>query len=178
MISARGYGRAALQAAAETGLPVWLGISAFHRADGTLSTLLELGDGDSVEDLLSALAALEAPAPTPREPGDDDEADRPESRPPARRTREPGEDDETRFDEFQDRPHGSRVSTRSHSQEPTEEEDPPTDGRQLLGWASKQVPDRKGMIIGFGKKRGFRSKIVEWTAEQVTAAYRHARRAR
>ena len=44
MINARGYGRAALQAAAETGLPVWLGISAFHRQDGTLSTLLELGD--------------------------------------------------------------------------------------------------------------------------------------
>jgi S-methylmethionine-dependent homocysteine/selenocysteine methylase len=56
MICARGYGRAALQAATETGLPVWLGISAFHRPDGTLSTLLELGDGDSVEDLLSALA--------------------------------------------------------------------------------------------------------------------------
>jgi S-methylmethionine-dependent homocysteine/selenocysteine methylase len=56
MICARGYGRAALQAATETGLPVWLGISAFHRPDGTLGTLLELGDGDSVGDLLSALA--------------------------------------------------------------------------------------------------------------------------
>ena len=56
MINARGHGRAALQAAAETGLPVWLGISAFRRADGTLSTLLELGDGDSFEDLLAALA--------------------------------------------------------------------------------------------------------------------------
>lgn len=55
MINARGYGRAALQAAAETGLPVWLGISAFRLEDGTLSTLLELGDGDSFEDLLSAL---------------------------------------------------------------------------------------------------------------------------
>ncbi len=64
MINARGYGRAALQAAAETGLPVWLGISAFHREDGTLSTLLELGDGDSVEDLLSALAGPELAAIT------------------------------------------------------------------------------------------------------------------
>ena len=64
MINARGYGRAALQAAAETGLPVWLGISAFGRADGTLSTLLELGDGDSVADLLSALAAPELAAIT------------------------------------------------------------------------------------------------------------------
>ena len=56
MIDARGYGRAALQAARETGLPVWLGISAFRREDGTISTLLELGDGDSLEDLLAALA--------------------------------------------------------------------------------------------------------------------------
>jgi S-methylmethionine-dependent homocysteine/selenocysteine methylase len=30
MINARGYGRAALQAAGETGLPVWLGISGFR----------------------------------------------------------------------------------------------------------------------------------------------------
>jgi S-methylmethionine-dependent homocysteine/selenocysteine methylase len=64
MIGARGYGRAALQAAAETGLPVWLGISAFAREDGTVSTLLELGDGDSVEDLLSALAGPELAAIT------------------------------------------------------------------------------------------------------------------
>jgi homocysteine S-methyltransferase len=55
MINARGYGRAALQAATETGLPVWLGVSGFRREDGTLSTLVELGDGDSFEDLLSAL---------------------------------------------------------------------------------------------------------------------------
>ncbi len=69
MINARGYGRAALQAAAETGLPVWLGISAFHREDGTLSTLLELGDGDSVADLLSALAGPELAAERPGRPG-------------------------------------------------------------------------------------------------------------
>ena len=60
MIGARGYGRAALQAAAETGLPVWLGITAVRRADGTLGTPPELGDGDSFEDLLAALAS---PAP-------------------------------------------------------------------------------------------------------------------
>ncbi|HEX7268087.1 MAG TPA: homocysteine S-methyltransferase family protein [Streptosporangiaceae bacterium] len=55
MIDGQGYGRAALQAAAETGLPVWLGISPARRDDGTLGTLPELGDGDSLEDLLSAL---------------------------------------------------------------------------------------------------------------------------
>jgi S-methylmethionine-dependent homocysteine/selenocysteine methylase len=60
MIGARGYGRAALQAAAETGLPVWLGITAVRRADGTLGTPPKLGDGDSFEDLLAALAT---PAP-------------------------------------------------------------------------------------------------------------------
>ena len=51
----------------------------------------------------------------------------------------------------------------------------PTDGRQLLGWASKQIPDLKGILIGYGKKKGLRSKIVEWTPQQVTAAYRFAR---
>jgi S-methylmethionine-dependent homocysteine/selenocysteine methylase len=55
MINAGSYGRAALQAAAETGLPVWLGISPFRLEDGTLVTLPELGDGESFEDLLSAL---------------------------------------------------------------------------------------------------------------------------
>ena len=52
---------------------------------------------------------------------------------------------------------------------------PPADGRQLLGWASKQIPDLKGLIIGYGKKKGLRSKIVEWTPQQVAAAYRFAR---
>jgi S-methylmethionine-dependent homocysteine/selenocysteine methylase len=60
MINARGYGRAALQAAAETGLPVWLGVSPFRLEDGTLVALPELGDRESFEDLLSALIA---PAP-------------------------------------------------------------------------------------------------------------------
>jgi|SRR5208282_3801239 len=55
MINARGYGRAALQAAAETGLPVWLGVSPFRQPDGTLTGLPDLGDGESFENLLSAL---------------------------------------------------------------------------------------------------------------------------
>ncbi len=55
MINAQGYGRAALQAAAETGLPVWLGVSPFRLDDGTLVGLPDLGDGESFEDLLSAL---------------------------------------------------------------------------------------------------------------------------
>jgi S-methylmethionine-dependent homocysteine/selenocysteine methylase len=55
MINARGYGRAALQAAAETGLPVWLGVSPFRLEDGTLAGQPDLGDGESFEDLLSTL---------------------------------------------------------------------------------------------------------------------------
>ena len=35
MINAQGYGRAAVAAAAETGLPVWLGVSPFRLEDGT-----------------------------------------------------------------------------------------------------------------------------------------------
>jgi hypothetical protein len=45
----------------------------------------------------------------------------------------------------------------------------------LLGWAAKQVPDLKGPIIGWGKKQGLHTRIVEWTPQQVDAAYRFAR---
>jgi S-methylmethionine-dependent homocysteine/selenocysteine methylase len=57
MIGAKGYGRAALQAAAETGLPVWLGITPTRREDGSVGTPAALGDGDTFEDLLAALAS-------------------------------------------------------------------------------------------------------------------------
>ena len=60
MISAQGYGRAALQAAAETGLPVWLGLSPFRVEDGSLTGLPDLADPERFEDLLSALVE---PAP-------------------------------------------------------------------------------------------------------------------
>ena len=56
MIGGPGYGRAAVQAATETGLPVWLGLSPARRPDGNLGTLPDLGDGETLEDLLSALA--------------------------------------------------------------------------------------------------------------------------
>ena len=55
------------------------------------------------------------------------------------------------------------------------DEDAPRDGRQLLGWASKQIPDQKGTLISYGKKKGLNSKIVAWTPQQVAAAYRFAR---
>jgi hypothetical protein len=59
-----------------------------------------------------------------------------------------------------------------------DDQDAPTNGRQLLGWASKQVPDLKGTLLSFGKRNGLRSKIVDWTSDQVNAAYRFARAAR
>ena len=55
MIDGQGYGRAAVQAAAETGLPVWLGVSPARLDDGSLGTFPELGDDDSLDDLLRAL---------------------------------------------------------------------------------------------------------------------------
>ncbi len=51
----------------------------------------------------------------------------------------------------------------------------PSNGRQLLGWAAKQDPDAKGLIFSFGKKKGYPPRIVDWTDDQVQAAYRFAR---
>jgi hypothetical protein len=81
----------------------------------------------------------------------------PEGRPRGRHGRYPGDDD------------------RSQAGHDEEGEDPPTDGRQLLGWAANQVPDAKGKVIGYGKKRGFPSRILDWRPDQVAAAYRFAR---
>jgi hypothetical protein len=82
----------------------------------------------------------------------------PEGRPRGRNGRYPGDDDRSQA-----------------SHDDIDEEDPPTDGRQLLGWAANQVPDAKGKIIGYGKKRGFPGRIVDWRPDQVEAAYRFAR---
>ena len=56
-----------------------------------------------------------------------------------------------------------------------DDQDAPTDGRQLLGWARKQNPDAMGTILSYGKRNGLRSKVVDWTPDEVRAAYRHAR---
>ena len=103
---------------------------------------------DALRRMLSAIAALEVVAPTPREPGDDDETSRPEVPGPAPR-REPGD--------F--------------------EEEAPADGRQLLGWSRKQVPDAMGQVMSFGKKRGYPSKIVTWSEDQVLSAWAAVRAA-
>ena len=56
LMEAPSYGRAALQAAAETGLPVWLGVTPVRLDDGTLGADPVLGEGDSFAELVSKLA--------------------------------------------------------------------------------------------------------------------------
>jgi hypothetical protein len=122
------------------------------------------------------------------------ETTRPETTAPARTEPDRGDAWEPPFDEFEGQP-ASRVSTPSLSPEPTgrgrrrparsqpedlgQDEDPdddtPRDGRQLMGWARKQVPDAIGPLMSYGKTHGLPSKIVTWDAEQVRAAYHHAR---
>jgi hypothetical protein len=114
--------------------------------------------------VMALLAGLEIPPPgtaarpiaelhDPRE--DLEEPFDPEGRAPApARSRWTGDDDEAQA---------------------RDDEDAPTDGRQLLGWARKQEPDAMGTLLSYGKRNGLRSKVVDWTPEQVRAAYRHAR---
>ena len=96
--------------------------------------------------------------PEPRTPHPEPRIPDPEDRPRGRNGRYPGDDDRSQASDDID-----------------EEEDPPTDGRQLLGWAAKQVPDAKGRVISVGKKRGYPSRILDWTPQQVATAYRTAR---
>jgi hypothetical protein len=122
---------------------------------------------DDLRRALDMLAELEGPpadtgtadhrAAGPRQ-GQEEPPD-PEERPRGRRTRYPADDD--------------RRQARRDDDDP--EDDPPIDGRQLLGWAAKQVPDAKGRVIALGKERGFPPRILDWTPQQVQAAYRSAR---
>ena len=87
----------------------------------------------------------------------------PQARPRGRNGRYPGDDDR------------SQASHDDDIDREGDDEDPSTNGRQLLGWAAKQVLDAKGRVISVGKKRGYPSRILDWTPQQVTAAYRVAR---
>ena len=117
--------------------------------------------------LLAALSVLERPTPETEEeypPDPYQEDTRPEPPAPA------GSATWDRGDAWEP-PLGPRPSNGQAG----EEDSPPADGRQLLGWASKQIPDMKGTLISFGKKKGLNSKIVAWTPQQVAAAYKYAR---
>ena len=113
--------------------------------------------------VLALLARLEIPPPGTA------------ARPPAE-AYDPREDLEEPFDPERRAP-ARREPDRGDAWEPPADDDPdaPTNGRQLLGWASKQVPDLKGTILSYGKRNGLRSKIVDWTPDQVSAASRFAR---
>ena len=118
--------------------------------------------------VMALLAGLEVPPPGP--------APTKAARPTAE-TYDPREGYEEPFDP-EGRAPARNGPARGDAWEPlTDEpdEDAPRDGRQLLGWASKQIPDCKGVLIGYGKKKGLHSKIVAWTPQEVAAAYRFAR---
>ncbi len=123
---------------------------------------------EDLRKILATLAGLEDPpagtGPADRRQGRREESAEPDDRPRGRNGRYPGDDDRSQASQDDDFDGEDRA-----------EEDPPTDGRQLLGWAAKQVPDAKGMVIGYGKKRGFPSRILDWTPQQVDTAYRFAR---
>jgi hypothetical protein len=131
-----------------------------------------LGRPEDLRKILTTLAGLECP-PTGAGAGPR------RAEPPAH---DPREDLEEPFDP-EDRPRGRHGNGRypgnddrsQASDDQGDEEDPPIDGRQLLGWAAKQVPDAKGRVIALGKKRGYPSRILDWTPQQVAAAYRTAR---
>ena len=101
---------------------------------------------------------------------------RPSNRPDRGDAWEPLAEEEYPPDRFDDRDVGHVAERQPHDYAEGPDEDTPRDGRQLLGWASKQIPDMKGALLSYGKKHGLTSKTVGWTPEQVTRAYRHARR--
>ena len=112
------------------------------------------------------------PAGRPGRPADRHGAGRPHARP----ARGPlGTEDRPRGRNGRYSGDDDRSQASHDDDEEGEEEDPPKDGRQLLGWCAKQVPDAKGKVIGYGKKRGFPGRVVDWKPDQVDAAYRFAR---
>jgi hypothetical protein len=122
-----------------------------------------LARAEDLRKILATLAGLEDPPTRTGPAASREESSGSEGPPRGRNGRYLGDDDR------------SQASQDDDIDEEGEEEDPPTDGRQLLGWAAKQVPDAKGKVIGHGKKRGHPSRILDWTPQQVAAAYRTAR---
>ncbi len=90
---------------------------------------------------------------------------------PAPRAPAPSHRESRRYDDPPPPPRGRRDAEDS----PADDRAAPADGRQLLGWAAKQDPDAKGLVIAFGKKQGYPPKIVDWDDDQVRSAYRYAR---
>src|SRR6202008_3003873 len=64
LMDAPGYGRAAIQAAADTGLPVWLGVAPVRGDDGSLGADPVMGTGLGLVELLRQLVTPELAAVT------------------------------------------------------------------------------------------------------------------
>jgi hypothetical protein len=139
----------------------WLGL-----CEATVDEELDrLQNGPARPAAASPPASSAAPSFSPKAAPSASPAGRPEYRGPSpARGRRAADDDDDDNDRDRD-----RVRDRDDSGRP------PIDGRQLLGWAAKQVPDAKGLVISFGKRKGYPTKIVDWDDEQVRTAYRYAR---
>ena len=72
-----------------------------------------------------------------------------------------------------DEPHGRHLADNFAVDD--HDEAPPTTGGQLLGWARKQPHDAKGFFIRLGRKRGYPSRVLDWSEEQVTTVYQACR---
>jgi S-methylmethionine-dependent homocysteine/selenocysteine methylase len=57
LMESKGYGRAAIEAATATGLPVWLGMSALWLAEGALGTDPDMGYGEDFEAVVAELVS-------------------------------------------------------------------------------------------------------------------------
>ena len=88
-------------------------------------------------------------------------------RPAARETNPPAET----FDDLRGQENADSFAEDDH------DEDPPTTGGQLLGWARKQPHDAKGFAIKHGKRLKFPPRILDWTEDQVKTVYRAYRQA-
>ncbi|MGO9463345.1 MAG: hypothetical protein ACLQVF_04180 [Isosphaeraceae bacterium] len=65
----------------------------------------------------------------------------------------------------------------SFTDEDDHDEDAPTTGRELLGWARRQPEDAFHWLVKTGKKLRFPERILDWSQEQVGNAYAAYRRA-
>ncbi len=59
----------------------------------------------------------------------------------------------------------------SFTDEDDHDDDAPTTGRELLGWARRQPDDAFPWLVKTGKKLRFPERILDWSQEQVGKAY-------
>jgi hypothetical protein len=84
--------------------------------------------------------------------------------PPHRRTTKPATEPHPDFVEYDEH-------KESFHDEDDHDDDAPTTGRELLGWARRQSEDAFPWLVKTGKKLRFPDRILDWSAEQVGKAY-------